>query len=111
MQCFDNSDLGCKMIQCKDCDLYETGPDGRRVFKCDPFSNIKEPECVAKWQLLRLDMLVASYQSMLQWYKQLAPLQDKILKYMRREIEDMEESDQWKLDDDQEQQDEEPQGF
>ena len=99
------------MIQCKDCDLYETGPDGRRVFKCDPFSNIKEPECVAKWQLLRLDMLVASYQSMLQWYKQLAPLQDKILKYMRREIEDMEESDQWKLDDDQEQQDEEPQGF
>ena len=90
------------MIQCKDCDLCETGPDGRRVFKCDPFSNIKEPECVAKWQLLRLDMLVASYQSMLQWYKQLAPLQDKILKYMRREIEDMEESDQWKLDDDQE---------
>ena len=99
------------MIQCKDCDLCEISPDGRRVFKCDPFSNIKEPECVAKWQLIRLDMLVASYQSMLQWYKQLAPLQDKILKYMRREIEDMEESDQWKLDDDQEQQDEEPQGF
>jgi hypothetical protein len=99
------------MIQCKDCDLCETGPDGRRVFKCDPFSNIKEPECLAKWQLLRLDMLVASYQSMLQWYKQLAPLQDKILKYMRREIEDMEESDQWKLDDDQEQEDQEPQGF
>jgi hypothetical protein len=48
---------------------------------------------------------------MLQWYKQLAPLQDKILKYMRREIEDMEESDQWKLDDDQEQEDQEPQGF
>jgi hypothetical protein len=90
------------MIQCKDCDLCETGPDGRRVFKCDPFSNIKEPECVAKWQLLRLDMLVASYQGMLQWYKELSPLQDKILKYMRREIEDMEESDQWKLDDDQE---------
>jgi hypothetical protein len=87
------------MIQCKDCEFCEMGPDGRRTFKCDPFVNIKEPECLAKWQLIRLDMLVASYQGMLRWYKKLEPLQDKIFKYMRREIEDIDESEHWKLDD------------
>lgn len=86
------------MIQCDQCELCEIGPDGRKAFKCDPFSNIKEPECLAKWQLLRLDMLVASYQSMLQWYGRLAPLQDKIFKYVQREISDIEESESWKTD-------------
>ena len=87
------------MIQCKDCEFCQIGPEGQRVFKCDPFSNIKEPECVAKWQLIRLDMLVASYHSMLGWQKKLAPLQNKIFKYMQREIEDMDETDKWKIDD------------
>ena len=86
------------MIQCKDCEFCEVSPDGRRSFKCDPFKNIKEADCIAKWQLIRLDMLVASYQGMLKWYQKLAPLQDKIFKYMQREIEDMDESDQWKID-------------
>jgi hypothetical protein len=86
------------MIQCKDCELCETSPDGKRVFRCDPFSNIKEPECIAKWQLIRLDMLVASYQDMLKWYGKLAPLQDKIFKYMQREIDDLDEADHWKSD-------------
>ncbi|KPJ66433.1 MAG: hypothetical protein AMJ43_08125 [Coxiella sp. DG_40] len=87
------------MIQCKDCELCETGPDGQRIFKCDPFSNIKEPECIAKWQLIRLDMLVVNYRGMLKWYEKLAPLQDKIFKYMKREIEDLDESERWKVDD------------
>ena len=86
------------MLQCKDCELFETASDGRRIFKCDPFINVKEPECIAKWQLIRLDMLVASYQGMLKWYEKLAPLQDKIFKYMQREIEDINESENWKLD-------------
>lgn len=90
------------MIQCKDCELCEVGPDGRKTFKCDPFCNIKEPECLAKWQLIRLDMLVASYQGMLKWQRKLGPLQDKLFKYMRREIEDMEESDQWKHNEEEE---------
>ncbi len=101
-----NSSYGAKMIQCKDCEFCEIGPDGRRTFKCDPFSNIKEPECLAKWQLIRLDMLVASYQEMLKWQGKLGHLQDKLFKYMRREIEDMEESDQWKLDEEEEEQQE-----
>ena len=94
-------------MQCKDCEFCEIGPDGRRTFKCDPFVNIKEPECVAKWQLIRLDMLVANYQQMLKWYGKLAPLQDKIMKYMQREIEDLDESDRWRLTDEDEEEDEE----
>jgi len=90
------------MIQCKDCELCEIGPEGQKVFKCDPFNNIKEPECLAKWQLIRLDMLVAGYHGMLQWQKKLAPLQDKIFKYMTREIEDIDESEKWKQTDDEE---------
>ena len=88
------------MIQCKDCELCELGPDGRRTFKCDPFMNVKEPECIGKWQLIRLNMLLSTYQGMVAWYEKLAPLQDKIFKYMKREIDDIDESDQWKVDDD-----------
>jgi hypothetical protein len=86
------------MIQCEQCELCEKGPDGRKVFRCDPFSNIKEAECLAKWQLLRLDMLVGNYQNMLQWYSKLGPLQDKIFKYVQREISEIEETEGWKLD-------------
>jgi hypothetical protein len=35
----------------------------------------------------------------MRWYEKLAPLQDKIIKYMQREIEDINESEQWKLED------------
>ncbi len=90
------------MIQCKDCELCEFGPDGKRTFKCDPFSNIKEPECIAKWQLIRLDMLLASYQSMLHWYDKLAPVQNKLMKYMKKELEEMDETERWKVEEDNE---------
>jgi hypothetical protein len=86
------------MIQCEQCELCEKGPDSRKMFKCDPFSNVKEAECLAKWQLIRLDMLLGSYQSMLKWYSKLGPLQDKIFKYVQREINDMEDTEGWKLD-------------
>jgi len=88
------------MIQCKDCELYQSDAGGKRAFKCNPFTNIKEPECIAKWQLIRLEMLLSSYQGMLQWYGKMAPLQDKIIQFMQREINDLDESDSWKLDDD-----------
>lgn len=86
------------MIQCKDCELYECGPDGRKTFQCDPFTNIKEPECLAKWQLIRLDMLVAGYQGMLKWQNKMGPMQNKLFKYMQREIDSMDESESWRLD-------------
>jgi len=95
------------MIQCKDCEFCEMGSGGKRTFKCDPFTNIKEPECIAKWQLIRLDMLLASYQGMLKWYGKMAPLQDKIIQFMQREINELDEADQWKLDDDEQEEEEE----
>ncbi len=90
------------MIQCKDCEFCDIGTEGQRTFKCDPFVNIKETECIAKWQLIRLDMLVASYRQVLQSQQKLAPLQDKIFKYMQREMDDLDESDRWKIDDEDE---------
>jgi hypothetical protein len=87
------------MLQCKDCEFFQISENGGRTFKCDPFTTIKEHECIAKWQLLRLDMLLASYQSMLRWYEKMSPMQDKLFKYMQREIDDINESDNWKIDD------------
>ena len=95
------------MIQCKDCEFCEMTEDGRRTFKCDPFTNIRETECIFKWQLIRLDMLAAGQQGMLQWQGKLAPLQDKIFKYMQREIESIDESEQWKLDEEENEEDSE----
>ena len=86
------------MIQCKDCDLYQQDEHGRRIFRCDPFQNIKEPECLMKWQLLRLDLLVSHYQTMMTMQQKLAPMQDKILKYVKRELDDIDEADRWKMD-------------
>jgi len=87
------------MIQCKDCEFCDIDPAGKRSFKCDPFTNIKESECIAKWQLIRLDMLLASYQGMMKWYGKMAPLQDKIIKFMQREINELDDADSWKLED------------
>jgi hypothetical protein len=86
------------MIQCKDCELYRQEPDGRRVFLCDPFNNIKELECLEKWQLLRLDMIAATQSNLASAQAQMAPIQDKILKYIKRELEDIDESEKWKLE-------------
>ena len=86
------------MIQCKDCEFCHTDPDGKRIFACDPFTNIKEMECILKWQLIRLDMLLISYNGMLKFQEKMGPLQDKILKYVKREIDDIDESERWRLD-------------
>lgn len=87
------------MIQCKDCELFEQDEHGRRIFHCDPFTNIKEPECLQKWQLLRLDMLASHYRTMLNFQQKMAPMQDKIFKYVKRELDDIDEADSWKIND------------
>jgi hypothetical protein len=48
-------------------------------------------------------MLVSGHQQLLKWYAKLAPLQDKIFKYMEREIEDLDEADRWRIEDEDEQ--------
>lgn len=56
------------MLQCSECEFCTKTEDGNLQFSCDPFSNIKEPECLTKWMLLKnsevgskLDRLVQAY--------------------------------------------------
>lgn len=95
------------MIECESCEHFMKGPNGEIGFKCNPFGTIKEPECLAKWQLVRmaemsrkLDRLVAAHEATVQIYKRLQPMQEKMFKFMEREIEDQEEGDSWKQDSD-----------
>jgi len=74
--------------------------NGRKAFRCDPFSNIKESECLLKMQIMRLDMLAASYRSMLGWQEKMGPMQNKLFKYVEREINDMDETEGWKYQED-----------
>jgi len=87
------------MIQCQDCEFFHRAQNGEVGFSCDPFKNIKEPECLAKWQLLKTNQMVASYQATLSYYQKLAPMQEKMFKVMEREIDDLSESDKWKVGD------------
>ena len=95
------------MIQCEDCEFFKRGDDGEVSFSCDPFKNIVEPECLVKWQLISINRMVALYQTTLDYYRKLAPLQEKMFKVMERELNDLDESEKWKVSDDEEDDDEE----
>ncbi len=84
------------MIQCKDCEYFKRGANGEIAFGCDPFTNIKEPECLAKWQLIKINQLVAGYQATLRYYERFAPMQEKMFKLMETEIDELSETDKWK---------------
>lgn len=86
------------MLQCKDCEFCEFGPQGQVQLKCNPFSNVKEPECLTKWQLLRLDMMTSAYMATIAEYKKIAPLQEKLYRRMSREMDEMDDADSWKHD-------------
>ena len=99
------------MIQCEGCEYFSRAPDGAPVLRCDPFSTIKEADCLHKWQFLKLSSLVRAYQITVEAYKRIAPLQEKMMRHMEREIDEIEEADRWKLgsddDDDDDDDDEE----
>ena len=86
------------MIQCEECEFFHRGEGGEISFSCDPFRNIREPECIAKWQLIKTNQMVASYQATLEYYRKLAPIQEKMFKMMEHEIDDMNESEKWKVE-------------
>lgn len=90
------------MIQCKDCEHFHRSESGQISFSCDPFTNIKEPECLAKWQLLKMNQLVAGHQATLEYYGKFAPLQEKMFKIVEREIQDMDESEKWRVEEEEE---------
>lgn len=90
------------MLQCTDCEFFHHGPDGSPQLACNPFINIKEPECLMKWQLAKLTVISESHQATLEMYKRLAPLQEKMFQHMEREINDVDEADRWKQGSDEE---------
>ena len=42
--------------------------------------------------------MVEAYQATLQYYRKLAPLQERMFKHVERELDDIDESDKWKMD-------------
>ncbi len=88
------------MIQCRECEHFHRDEQGRISFSCDPFGDIKEPQCLLKWQLIKINQMVEAYQATLGYYQKLAPMQDKLFKAMERELDDMSESDKWKYNED-----------
>ena len=86
------------MLQCIDCEFFRTGPDGTPQLLCDPFSTIKEPECLLKWNFVQLSLIAKSHQNTLDMYERMAPLQEKMFKHMEREIDEIDEADHWKKD-------------
>lgn len=107
------------MIQCSQCEYFRRGDSGEVSFACDPFSTIKEPECLAKWELIKssevaarlqgvqgtLQQLADSYRAMLDYQQRLQPMQDKMFKFVEREMEDVSEAEKWKLEDEDDQDD------
>ncbi len=104
------------MLQCRDCEFFHPGPNAGKTglsggdpafpepsqFTCDPFSTIKEPECLMKWQLVQLTTVARSHQATLDMYRRLAPLQEKMFKHMEREIDEADDADSWKSPEDDE---------
>lgn len=93
------------VIQCQGCEFYGVAPDGTPQLRCDPFSTIKEPECLVKWQLVQLTVISKSHQATLDMHQRLAPLQEKMFRHMEREIDSVDESERWKVDDEEEDED------
>ncbi len=88
------------MIQCKDCQFFDRTESGQIGFSCDPFLNIVEPECLQKWQLIKINQMAEAHQATLGYYQKLAPMQDKLFKAMERELDDIGEAESWKNTDD-----------
>jgi hypothetical protein len=93
------------MIRCQDCEFFRARADGSPELLCDPFSNIKEPECLSKWQIAQLGVIAKSHEATLEMYRRLAPLQEKMFQHMEREIDEAEDADQWKRGNDDEEDD------
>jgi hypothetical protein len=85
-----------QMQSCAGCEFFQRDEAGRISFTCDPFGNVKEPACLLKWQLIKINQMVDAYQTTLRYYEKLAPMQDRLFKAMEHELGDMDESEKWK---------------
>ena len=87
------------MLRCEDCEFFRRAADGSPILTCDPFSTIKEVECLAKWQVAHLMSISQSHQATAEMYRRLAPFQEKMIKHMEREMDEADEADSWKQED------------
>lgn len=94
------------MLRCQDCEFYRERSDGTSELLCDPFSTIKEPECLAKLQLTYLKIVAQSHQATLDLYQRFAPLQERMLGHIEREIDEADDADRWKIGNDEDDDDE-----
>ena len=99
------------MLRCEDCEFFERKPDGSPQLRCDPFATIKEPECLAKWQLIQLTVIAQSHQATLDLYRRFAPLQEKMFQHLEQEIDEADEADRWKHDQDEDDDDDDTVGL
>lgn len=96
------------MLRCEDCEFFRRTPDGSPHLTCDPYSTIKEPECLAKWQIVQLQKIAAVHDATLAMHRRMAPLQDKLLRHVEREIDEAEEADRWKYEENDEDDEDDP---
>ncbi len=106
------------MLQCSQCEYFVRGEGGQVAFRCDPFSTIKEPECLIKWQLIKtsegarhMERMVKAYEATVKMYERLAPLQEKMFRHMEREVDDLDESESWKYNEEDEEEEEDQDDF
>ncbi len=97
------------MRQCTECEFCVKDEKGRLQFRCNPFVNVKEPECVQKWSLLKMDAMLRLQHATLSFSRKFAPLQEKMFRHIERQLEDMDETDRWMVDDQEDNDDEDQQ--
>ena len=47
----------------------------------------------------RLRARIEAHRGLLSWYERMAPMQDKIFKYVQHELDDINEAERWKVPD------------
>lgn len=88
--------MSLTMLRCEDCEFFRRTPDGMPSLSCDPFSTIKEPECLGKWQVAQLMSIARSHEATVEMHRRLAPLQEKMIRHVEREIGETDDADRWK---------------
>ena len=70
------------MLKCKECEFYSRDETtGQVMLKCDPFDTVKEPECLAKMQLMRLEAMMQMQHATMRWQQRMTPMQEKMFKF------------------------------
>ena len=84
------------MIQCSECEFGKAMPNGNIEMTCNTARNIKEPECLTKWMLVRLCNIERMQIQALSVSRGLMPLQAKLLQHNCAQIDELHKGESWK---------------